>query len=148
MAPGDDLDDVTDSPISGVVEHIRRYVATDGKDGHKEAGMTNLLLTTRGRKSGRQRRTALFYGEDDGRYILVASHMSGGPRHPFWYLNLVAHPEVQVQLGAEKFTARARTAAADEKLRLWRLMASLWPGYDTYQATTSREIPVVILERV
>ena len=139
---------VTDSPYAGVARHVARYLASDGRDGHLEAGVPNLVLTTRGRKSGKLRRTAVFYTRDDERYVLIASHMTGGPKHPDWYLNLVANPEVHVQAGSDKFTARARTADAGEKPRLWALMTKLWPDYDTYQATASREIPVVVLERV
>ncbi|MFD1146217.1 nitroreductase family deazaflavin-dependent oxidoreductase [Saccharothrix hoggarensis] len=139
---------VTDSPYAGVAEHVARYLSSDGRDGHMEAGVPNLVLTTRGRKSGKLRRTAMFYTKDGDRYVIVASHMSGGPKHPDWYLNLVANPEVHVQAGSEKFTARARTAGAEEKPRLWALMTRLWPAYDTYQATATREIPVVVLERV
>jgi deazaflavin-dependent oxidoreductase (nitroreductase family) len=106
-----------------------------------------LLLTTRGRKTGKLRRTALIYGRDGDRYVVVASK-GGAPDHPTWYLNLDADPEVQLQVGAEKFTARARTATAEEKPALWRRMAEIWPDYDNYQAKTGREIPVVILERV
>jgi deazaflavin-dependent oxidoreductase (nitroreductase family) len=105
-----------------------------------------LLLTVRGRKSGKLRRTALIYGQDGDRYIVVASK-GGAPEHPEWYLNLVANPEVQLQVGADKFTAKARTATAEEKPALWRLMTSVWPDYDSYQKKTEREIPVVILER-
>jgi deazaflavin-dependent oxidoreductase (nitroreductase family) len=139
-------EEILDSPTGWVSRHIRRYVETDGSSGHKWNGRLTLLLTTRGRKSGRLRRTALLYGQDDDRYLLVASN--GGARsHPLWYLNLVAQPEVQVQVGADKFAARARTAGAEEKPRLWRLMTSIWPDYDRYQQRTGRDIPVVILER-
>ncbi len=148
MSEDDGAEEVVDSPIGGVAEHIRRYVRTDGASGHMEAGVTNLLLTTRGRKSGKLRRTAVFYGEDDGRFILLASHMSGGPKHPDWYLNLASNPEVRVQVGPEKFRALARTATPEEKPRLWRIMTTLWPGYDNYQASTTRNIPIVILERI
>jgi deazaflavin-dependent oxidoreductase (nitroreductase family) len=73
---------------------------------------------------------------------------SGAANHPSWYLNLVAHPEVEVQVGADRFSARARTATAEEKPRLWRLMVSILPQYNSYQEKTSRDIPVVvILER-
>jgi deazaflavin-dependent oxidoreductase (nitroreductase family) len=105
------------------------------------------LVITRGRKTGKLRRTALIYGVEGDRYLLVAS-TGGAAKNPAWYLNLVADPEVLVQVGAEKFTAHARTAGADEKPALWQLMASIWPDYDNYQAKTEREIPVVILERV
>ena len=139
---------VLDSPQGWVARHIRRYLDSDGADGHEwRPGVYTLLLTTRGRRSGRLRRTALIYGRDGDRYLVVAS--KGGARtHPLWYLNLTADPEVQVQVGAEKFTARACTAGAEEQPRLWRLMAEIWPDYDHYQRRTSREIPVVILERV
>jgi len=140
-------EEILDSPTGWVARHVRRYVETDGRSGHKWNGRQTLLLTTRGRKSGKLRRTALIYGQDGDRYLLVASN--GGARdHPFWYLNLAAQPEVQVQVGADKFAARARTAGAEEKPRLWRLMAAIWPDYDRYQKRTSRDIPVVIVERV
>jgi deazaflavin-dependent oxidoreductase (nitroreductase family) len=104
-----------------------------------------LLLTTRGRKSGKLRRTALIYGRDGDRFVVVASK-GGAKKHPEWYLNLVENPEVEVQVGAEKFKARARPATPDEKPKLWHLMTSIWTEYDSYQARTKREIPVVILE--
>ena len=140
-------EEIVDSPTGWVARHVRRYVETDGRSGHKWNGRQTLLLTTRGRKSGKLRRTALIYGQDGDRYLLVASN-GGARNHPFWYLNLTAQPEVQVQVGADKFTARARTAGAEEKPRLWRLMAAIWPDYDRYQKRTSRDIPVVIVERV
>src|ERR671936_3156750 len=139
-------EEVLDSPTRWVARHVRRYLETDGRSGHRWNGRNTLLLTTRGRRSGRLRRTALIYGRDGDRYLVVAS--KGGARtHPLWYLNLTANPEVQVQVGAERFTARARTAGPEEKPRLWRLMAEIWPDYEPYQQRTSREIPVVILER-
>lgn len=143
---GHDHETVHDSPTGWVAKHIRSYVESDGRDGHDFHGTRTLLLTTRGRRSGTLRRTALIYGTDDDRYLLVASY-GGADTHPAWYLNLTANPEVNVQVAAETFTARARTATADEKPRLWRKMAALFPQYDEYQAKTSREIPVVILER-
>jgi deazaflavin-dependent oxidoreductase (nitroreductase family) len=145
MAP---QEEVTDSPTGWVAEHVDRYVETDGREGHEWRGVPTLLLTTRGRKSGKLRRTALIYGEDgEERYLLVASK-GGAPEHPSWYLNLAAHPEVEVQVGADKFAARARTADAREKPRLWQLMTSIWPDYDVYQKKTGRDIPVVIVERI
>jgi deazaflavin-dependent oxidoreductase (nitroreductase family) len=144
MAP---REEVTDSPEGWVNEHIRRYVESDGEDGHESQGVTSLLLTTRGRKSGKLRRTALIYGRDGDRYLLVASK-GGAADHPSWYLNLSENPEVFLQVGAEEFAARARTATEQEKPRLWRLMASIFPNYDEYQQKTDRAIPVVIAERV
>jgi len=139
-------EEVLDSPSSWVAGHIRRYVETDGEEGHRWRGVTTLLLTTRGRKSGKLRRTALIYGRDGERYLVVASQ-GGAEWNPSWYLNLDANPDVQVQVGAERFPARARTATADEKPGLWRIMTSIWPDYDQYQARCARDIPVVILER-
>lgn len=140
-------EDVFDSPKGWVAQHIRRYVETDGRKGHRWSGVHTLLLTTRGRRSGKLRRTALIYGRDGDRYLVVASS-GGAKKHPSWYLNLAENPEVDVQVGAERFTARAITATAEERPRLWRLMASIWPDYDGYQAKTVRDIPVVVLERL
>jgi deazaflavin-dependent oxidoreductase (nitroreductase family) len=139
-------EEVFDNPQGWVARHIRSYVETDGRQGHRWNGVHTLLLTTRGRKSGRLRRTALIYGRDDGRYLVVASQ-GGAEKHPSWYLNLTENPEVEVQVGVDKFTARAITATRKEKPRLWRSMTSIWPEYDRYQARTKREIPVVVLER-
>jgi deazaflavin-dependent oxidoreductase (nitroreductase family) len=108
--------------------------------------VNTLLLTTRGRRSRKLRRRALIYGEDGDRYVVVGSQ-GGARKHPSWYLKLIANPEVDVQVGAEKFPARARPASPKEKPRLWRIMTSIWPEYDRYQTRTSRDIPVVILER-
>lgn len=140
-------EEVFDSPRGWVARHIRRYVETDGREGHRWRGVHTLLLTTRGRRSGKLRRTALIYGRDGDRYLVVASQ-GGAKRHPSWYLNLDENPEVEVQVGADKCAARALTSTAEEKPRLWRLMASIWPDYDRYQAETERDIPVVILERL
>lgn len=139
-------EEVLDSPRDWVAEHIRSYVASDGAEGHFWKGVPTLLLTTRGRRSGKLRRTALIYGRDGDRYVVVASQ-GGAPTHPAWYLNLTADPRVEVQVGAERFAARARTATPEEKPALWRQMAVIWPQYDEYQAKTDRDIPVVLLER-
>ncbi len=140
--------EVTDSPVGWVARHMKRYLDSGGQDGHEwRPGVHTLLLTTRGRRSGRLHRTAVIYGRDGDRYVVVGS-VGGSVRHPAWYLNLTEHPEVQVQVGPERFTARARTATPEEKPRLWSLMASIWPAYADYQRKTSRDIPVVVLERV
>ncbi len=137
---------VYDSPTGWVNEHIQNYVASDGENGQIWKGATTLLLTTRGRKSGKLHRTALIYGQDGDNYLIVASK-GGAPKHPNWYLNLMDNPAVEVQVGADKFKARARTATDEEKPRLWETMTKIWPAYDNYQTKTSRSIPVVILER-
>lgn len=139
-------EDVLDSATGWVAEHTRRYVETNGEEGHLWRGVNTLVLTTRGRKSGKLRRNALIYGRDGDHYVIVASK-GGAPRHPMWYLNLMADPNVRVQVGADQFNARARTALPEEKARLWPLMVSIWPAYEDYQKKTSREIPVIILER-
>ncbi|WP_329787937.1 nitroreductase family deazaflavin-dependent oxidoreductase [Lentzea sp. DG1S-22] len=139
---------VKDSPTSWVQEHIRKYVETDGAEGHEwRPGVHTLLLTTKGRKSGELRRTALIYQPDGDGYVVVASQ-GGAPAHPSWYLNLTEDPVVHVQVAADKFQANARTAGPVERDRLWKLMTEVWPDYDEYQAKTDREIPVVVLERV
>jgi deazaflavin-dependent oxidoreductase (nitroreductase family) len=107
--------------------------------------MNDLLLTTRGRRSGQLRRTALLHLRDDDRYIVAASNAGAG-RHPAWYLNLVADPDVVLQVGADVFPARARIAPEAERLRLWRLMITMMPAYREYERTTTRTIPVVIIE--
>jgi deazaflavin-dependent oxidoreductase (nitroreductase family) len=128
-------------------EHARRYLATGGRDGHIWEGVPTLLLTTTGRRSGESRTTPLIYGRDGERYLLVASR-GGAPAHPSWYENLVAQPEVRVQVMAERFRARARGATAAEKPALWKTMTAIWPPYEEYQRRTTREIPVVIIERI
>lgn len=138
-------EDIFDSPTGWVRDHIRDYVESNGAKGHSWRGYPALLLTTRGRKSGKLRRTALIYGRDGKNYLLVASK-GGAPHHPAWYLNLAENPAVELQVGAEKITGHARTAGADEKPRLWRLMVEIYPPYDTYQAKAGREIPLVIVE--
>ncbi|WP_329007532.1 nitroreductase family deazaflavin-dependent oxidoreductase [Micromonospora rifamycinica] len=138
---------VVDSPEGWVADHIRRYVATGGVEGHEwQPGVFTLLLTTRGRRSGKLRRTALIYGRDGADYLVVASQ-GGAPQHPSWYLNLLDDPEAEVQVGAETFAVRARTAEPAERATMWPAMTAIWPAYDEYQSRTDREIPVVVLHR-
>ena len=128
-------------------EHLRQYLATDGDDGYLSAsGIPNLILTTTGRRSGKPYATPLYFGEHDGRYLLVASY-AGSDLHPKWYLNLREHPDVDVQIRGERFAARARTATATEKPVLWDIMTKIYTGFAEFQDATEREIPVVILER-
>jgi deazaflavin-dependent oxidoreductase (nitroreductase family) len=138
---------VHDSPEGWVSDHIQRYVETNGEQGHEWNGVPTLLLTTKGRKSGKLRRTALIYGKAGSSYVVVASK-GGAESHPAWYLNLTENPEVAVQVGADDFTANARTASDGEKPELWRLMAEIWPAYDEYQTKTDRPIPVVVLDPI
>ncbi len=127
-------------------EHIRRYRETDGEVGYLWNGAPCLILTTTGRKSGESRSSALIFGVDGDRYVLVASQ-GGAPTHPNWYLNLVADPNVELQVRGEVFPAVARTAEGEERDRLWKIMTAVWPNYDDYATRTTRVIPVVVLER-
>jgi len=127
-------------------EHVRRYRETDGEVGYDWMGVQTLILTTTGRRSGEPRSSALIFGRDGDHQVVVASK-GGAARHPAWYLNLVDHPEVEVQVKGDRFPASARTAQGDERERLWKLMAGIWPSYDQYQRKTKRQIPVVVLER-
>lgn len=138
----------TRAPLAGwITDHMNRYLETNGEDGHEWRGVTTLLLTTTGRKSGEPLQLPLIYGMDGDRYLVVASK-GGAPKHPAWYLNLVANPDVEVQVKGDKFKARARTATPAEKPPLWAKMAALFPNYNEYQQRSAgREIPVVIIEK-
>ncbi len=125
-------------------EHVRQYEATGGTVGHDWNGTSCLVLRTIGRKSGETRKFPLIYGRDDADYILVASR-GGSPEHPGWYKNLLAHPDVTIQVWSELVPVTAHTATAAEKARLWPIMVAEWPDYDAYQAKTERDIPVVVL---
>jgi deazaflavin-dependent oxidoreductase (nitroreductase family) len=141
---------VYDSPRDWVSSHIREYVESDGQRGYLWRGMPTLLLTTRGRKSGKLRRTALIYGQDGQSYLLVAS-AGGSPRHPNWYLNLAANPLVEIQVQDKMLKALAHTASPQEKQRLWPVMSKIFPTYDDYivkAREAGREIPLIILEPV
>lgn len=136
---------IHDSPSDWVADHIRDYVETDGAKGHMWRGVPTLLLTTRGRRTGKLRRTALIYGRMGDAYVVVASK-GGAPKHPLWYLNLETNPEVEIQVGEEIVAGRARDATDDERPFLWEKMANIWPAYDDYQEKTMRRIPVVVIE--
>lgn len=128
-------------------EHVQRYRETEGAEGHDWGGTTTLLLTTTGRRSGQPRTTPLIYQQHGDDYLVIASK-GGSDQPPYWFLNLTQNPDVEVQVKGDRFPARARTATAAEKPELWRTMTAAWPAYDDYQAKTSREIPVVVLERL
>jgi deazaflavin-dependent oxidoreductase (nitroreductase family) len=126
-------------------EHVDRYLATDGEEGHDWQGTHTLLLTTTGRRSGQQRQLPLIYGRHGEDYMVVASK-GGAQQPPAWYLNLEANPDVEIQVKGDKMRARARTATPEEKPELWSIMTREWPDYDRYQEKTDREIPVIVLE--
>ena len=127
-------------------EHVKRYRETDGAEGHEWQGTTVLILTTTGRHSGVLRSTPLIYGRDGTNYVVVASK-GGADEHPAWYLNLESDPQVELQVLADRFPARARLATDAEKPRLWQAAVERWPAYADYQRRTERDIPVVVLER-
>jgi deazaflavin-dependent oxidoreductase (nitroreductase family) len=128
-------------------QHVERYRETEGEVGHIwKRGAKTLLLTTKGRKTGKETTTPLIYERAGNDYVIVASK-GGAPEHPGWYRNLAQDPEVEVQVKDVTFRARARTAEGDERERLWKLVTRQWPDYDAYQARTEREIPVVVSER-
>jgi deazaflavin-dependent oxidoreductase (nitroreductase family) len=135
-------------------EHVERYWKTGGIDGHIWTGFDGkgnfpcLLLTTKGRLSGKERTTPLIYGRDKDAFVVIGSQ-GGRPTHPNWYLNLQANPDVGVQVKDDVFTAASRTAKAGECRLLWPMMAKIYPPYDDYREKVidHREIPVVILTR-
>jgi len=131
---------------SWVTDHIKEYQATNGEKGHIWRGVTTLLLQTTGRKSGEPLLLPLIYGKSGENFLIVASK-GGAPGHPAWYLNLRDNPEVEVQVAADKFKAKARTATPEEKPEMWKTMAAIWPAYNEYQQKTTREIPIVVIER-
>jgi proline iminopeptidase len=136
---------MTDYPFGD--EHVRLYRETDGETGHEwREGSSILLLTTTGRRSGKEITTPLIYDLDGDAPVIVASK-GGAPDDPGWFKNLAQTPEVGVQIKGDRFAARARIAEGEERERLWKLMNEVWPHYDEYAAKTDREIPVVVLER-
>lgn len=140
------IDETPIDPTGGwVADHVKVYVESGGKEGHHwQPGVPTLLLTTRGKKSGTARRTALIYGRDGDDYVVMASY-GGAPSHPDWYLNLEADPDVVIQVGEEVMPARAYTAGPQDRDRLWKTMTAIWPDYDEYATKTSREIPLVTI---
>jgi len=110
------------------------------------AGRSLLLLTTVGARSGRPLTKPLGYTRDGERYVVIASK-GGSDTHPAWYHNLVAQPRVTVEVGAERFDALASVARGEERERLYAQQAARIPVFAEYQKMTSRQIPVIILER-
>lgn len=126
---------------------IKEFRANGGKVGGYFANASMLLLTTTGAKSGQPRTNPLVYTTDGDRMIIMASK-GGAPTNPAWYHNLVANPIVTVERGTEQFQARATVSEGSERQRLFDQMAGQMPGFAEYQTKTTRQIPVVILERL
>jgi len=121
---------------------IEEFRANRGQLSGPMAGRTLMLLTTTGAKSGKERTAVLGFGKDGDRYVVIASG-NGAPSHPGWYQNLLARPIATVEVGPNKFKARARTARPEEREQLKRFV----PYIEQQQTLTKREIPIVVLER-
>lgn len=140
-----------------MIDHANRYLSSGGTDGHMytinmpgrpSLTVPSLLLTTTGRKSGERFIFPLFYGTEGNSYFVIASK-GGDPQHPGWYRNIIADPNVEVQVGTKKMHARARTATGSERAHLWAKSLEFWPPYADYQTKAgAREIPVVVLDPV
>jgi len=126
---------------------IDEFRQRGGKVSGAFEGAPMILVTHTGAKSGKSYTNPLVYTRDGDSYVIIASK-AGAPEDPQWFRNIVAHPEVTVEIGDETFAARARVAAGDERARLYRAQAELMPGFDEYAQKTTREIPVVVLDRV
>jgi deazaflavin-dependent oxidoreductase (nitroreductase family) len=148
MGPGQRiLKTIGESPfwrITGRL-HTAIYRATGGRVGHAAGGITNLLLTTTGRKSGQRRTVPLAYMEDAGRFVVVASN-GGSDRPPSWWVNLRHDPSAIVEVGSRTVAVTARESTADERAVLWPLLKQVNPFFGQYEQITARHIPVVILE--
>ena len=127
------------------VDQVALYEKTGGAEGNTLQGRPVIILTTRGRHSGKIRKSPLMRVEHDGKYAVVAS-MGGAPKHPVWYLNAIANPDVDLQDGPTIYEMRAREVTGDEKAAWWARAVETWPAYDEYQARTKRQIPVLVLE--
>ena len=125
---------------------IEDFRANRGKNGGPFAGRPLLLLTTTGAKSGQRRTTPMMFIPDGDRLLVIASNV-GAPAHPDWYRNLVAHPEVTVEVGTETFDATAFVTQGAERDRLWTRIVELYPFFTGHQAKTTRQIPVIALSR-
>jgi deazaflavin-dependent oxidoreductase (nitroreductase family) len=138
-----------------VFEHIALYKSDPAKAhlwdsslGGGKGMVATLLLTTRGRRSGKDISIPLIYAAHGAAFVVIASK-GGAPDHPSWYKNLVANPVCEIQVGARAYRAKARTATGDERAMLWKKLQAIYPPYDDYQkVATGREIPVVVLDPI
>jgi len=126
---------------------VEEFRANGGKLSGRLANSSILLLTTIGAKSGQPRTTPLGYGKDGDRIVVVAAN-AGAPTHPDWYFNLVAHPEVTIEVGSERFQARASVAQGTDLEWLIENQADIVPWLPAQQAKTDREIPIVVFARI
>jgi deazaflavin-dependent oxidoreductase (nitroreductase family) len=126
---------------------IDEFRSSGGKVSGQFAGAPMIIITHKGAKSGNSYTSPLVYSKDGDRYVIIASK-AGAPKNPSWYHNLVAHPEVTVEIGAEKFKAKAAEVKGAERDRLFAAQATMMPQFNEYQKKTARKIPVIALERV
>ena len=124
--------------------HSVLYRSSNGRIGGRLANSPVLLLSTTGRRSGKQRTVPLLYMMDGRNVVLVASN-GGAVKHPTWWLNLQTTPEAWIQIKGVRRRVRAERASAAEKQRLWPRLTAMYPGYQRYQEITKRDIPVVVL---
>jgi F420H(2)-dependent quinone reductase len=130
----------------GLTAHQWLYEKTDGRIGASLGSRPMLLLRHVGGKTGQRRISALLYVRDGDNYAVIASK-GGNPKHPGWFHNLTANPDVEIQVGRERIPVRARVAEGDERARIWARANDVNKGgYDIYQTRTERKIPVVVLE--
>ncbi|NIZ89434.1 nitroreductase family deazaflavin-dependent oxidoreductase [Kineococcus rubinsiae] len=135
------------SPEAWVRDQVSAIENSGGTEGTTLRGMPVIVLTTKGAKSGKLRKTPLMRVEHDGAYAAVAS-LGGAPKHPVWYFNVQSEPLVEVQDGPAKGDYRAREVTGEEKAAWWERAVAAYPDYADYQAKTDREIPVFVLEPV
>ncbi|UNS95528.1 nitroreductase family deazaflavin-dependent oxidoreductase [Streptomyces tubbatahanensis] len=133
------------SPEQWVRDQVDLYESSGGTEGTTMRGMPVIVLTTRGARSGKVRKTPLMRVEHEGKYAVVASK-GGAPEHPVWYHNLVADPRVELQDGPKRQDMTAREVTGEEKARWWERAVEAFPDYAEYQRKTGREIPVFVLE--
>ena len=137
------------SPSGWVRDQVERFEASNGAEANTlpQTGDPIVVITSVGAKSGKLRKNPVMRVERDGNYVAVASK-GGAADHPEWYHNFVAHPEVDLQDGADKRSYRARMLDGDERQEWWDYAVQTWPTYGEYQEKTDREIPVFLLEPV
>lgn len=126
---------------------VDEFRANEGRVGGRFEGKSLLLLHTRGARSQQDRINPVAYVKDGNRFVVIASK-GGAPTHPDWYYNLLANPLVTVEVGSEKFQARAAVAEEPERTRLYNKMVEMMPGFDEYRRKTTRVIPVIVLTPV
>ena len=126
-------------------EQVELYEATNGLKGGTLAGRPVIILTFKGAKSGKIRKTPLMRIEHNGIYAVVASN-AGAPTHPFWYNNIVANPIVELQDGAVRQDLRVREVFGEEKKEWWKRAYAAYPEFPAYRARAGREIPLLVLE--